>query len=68
MCFCHRYSTPSPCSTVETVGSEFMAVSGLPSQLKHHVNTAYAAVVTAIDMQRAVLKVCSAEKFLPSAA
>lgn len=34
-----------------------MAVAGLPSQLKHHKNTAYAAVVTALDMQHAVLAV-----------
>lgn len=61
-----------PRSAVETIGSEFMAVSGLPSQLKHHANTAYAAVVTAVDMQRAVLLVslsasrCPGARSLPS--
>ena len=52
-------------TAVETIGSEFMAVSGLPSQLKHHPNTAYAALVTAIDMLHAIRQV-SCLFFLPS--
>lgn len=39
---------------VETIFSEFVAVSGLPRARSHHVNTAYAMVTTAIDMLREV--------------
>lgn len=39
---------------VETIFSEFVAVSGLPRARTHHPNTAYAMVITAIDMLREV--------------
>jgi hypothetical protein len=50
---------------VETIGSEFMAVSGLPSKLKHHPNTAYAAIVTALDMLHEVLQVLNVQSVCP---
>jgi len=39
---------------VETIFSEFMAVSGLPAKRMHHKNTAYAMVVAALEMIREV--------------
>ena len=41
---------------VETIFSEFMAVSGLPAKHMHHKNTAYAMVVAALEMIREVKK------------
>jgi len=41
---------------VETIFSEFMAVSGLPAKRMHHKNTAYAMVVASLEMIREVRK------------